>query len=221
MSFDKLFQSFQYTSNSKKILRGANAVKEAIEDMELESVYTKNQYPKNLGLFEKKIFKDEDDIRSFKTFLFHLYPNLFFMIKPVNEDKIGIKLCKRVENVKCFIETIYIFNDDISTESVTSESSNENSIFESDNKSVTSDSSTESYKTIYAKESMYTYGKSEKIIKQEKEAKIQQAKIKTQEKDAQEKEAQEKDDQFKYKKQCAFFQTKNGCYKGSECTFKH
>jgi len=212
MSFDKLLQNFRY-----KNARGEKAVKDANDDIGVESLYTKTQITKNLGLFDKKVLKDEDEIRSFKTFLFNLYPDLFFVIKKVNEEQIGVKACKRIHMEKCIIETIYIDNVD-ENNSITSESSVD--IDTSDNTSevsYSSISSVASFTSVYAsKERLYKYGRSEKVIEQDKK---EQEKMK---KEQEAKEQAKKEQEINSKKKpCAFFQTKRGCYNGDECSFKH
>ena len=208
MSFDKIVQSFRYKSS-----RGMAAIDQAMEDINIESVYTKTQSTKNLGLFDKKVLKDEDEIRSFKTFLFNLYPDSFFIIKSIDEQ-IGIKVCKRV--LKCIFETIYIDS-----------SSDSESSFELDNQSIASEasystiSSATSFTSIYSsKERIQTYGLSEKVKKEQakEKAKKEQEKEKAKEK-AKEKEQEERE--ALKKKKCDFFQTKNGCYNGDACRFKH
>jgi hypothetical protein len=218
MSFDKLLQNFRYKSN-----RGEAAIKEAIDDINIESLYTKTQITKNLGLFDKKVLKDEDEIRSFKKFLFNLYPDYFFVIKSINDEQIGIKVCKRVIIQKCIFETIYIDTGATCEDaSDTSESS-----VEVDTQSIASEasyatiSSVSSFTSIYSsKERIQIYGPSQKVIEQTK--KEQQAKKEKQAKKEQEiaKKEQEAKEQLK-KKKCDFFQTKNGCYNGDACGFKH
>lgn len=210
MSFDKLLQNFRYKSN-----RGEAAIKEAIDDINVESLYTKTQITKNLGIFDKKVLKDEDEIRSFKKFLFNLYPDYFFVIKSINDEQIGIKVCKRV--LKCIFETIYIDTGATCEDaSDTSESS-----VEVDTQSIASEASVSSFTSIYSsKERIQIYGPSQKVIEQTKKEK--QAKKEKQDKKEQEiaKKEQEAKEQQK-KKKCDFFQTKNGCYNGDACRFKH
>jgi hypothetical protein len=216
MSFDKLLQSFRYKS-----ARGVSAINEAIEDIGIESLYAKAQTTKNLGLFDKKVLKDEDEIRSFKTFLFNLYPDFFFVIKSINDEQIGIKVCKRVRMEKCIIETIYI---DTSAYSETGSSASDSSL-EVDNQSVTSEasystiSSVASFTSIYAsKERTQTYGRSVKVIEQDK--KKQEAKDKAK-KEQEAKDKAKKEQEQELKKKCDFFHTKNGCYHGDACRFRH
>jgi hypothetical protein len=225
MSFDKLLQSFRYKST-----RGVSAINEAVEDIGIECLYAKTQTTKNLGLFDKKVLKDEDEIRSFKTFLFNLYPDFFFVIKKVNDEQIGIKVCKRVRMEKCIIETIYI--DTGATcepnENASETGSSESSV-EIDNQSVASEasystiSSISSFTSIYAsKERVQTYGRSTKVIEQDKkkqEAK-EQAKKEQEAKEQAKKEQEAKEQELK-KKKCDFFHTKNGCYHGDACRFRH
>ena len=228
MSFDKLLQSFYY-----KNFRGSSAVKEAIEDIKIENLYSKTQIPKNLGLFDKKVLKDDDEIRSFKAFLFNFYPDFFFVIKPINDEKIGVKVCNRIHIEKCFVEIIYINtgdNESVSNESVSSESTvNESTVNESanDDKSVTSDisyTSAVSFTTIYApkKLSYAPYGRSERILEQDKKEQVKKEQVKKEQVKKEQVKKQEIQEQLNSKKKpCAFFETKKGCYNGDECSFKH
>lgn len=222
MSFDKLLQSFYY-----KNFHGSSAIKEAVEDIKIENLYAKTQTPKNLGLFDKKVLKDDDEIRSFKTFLFNFYPDFFFIIKSINDEKIGIKVCNRVHIEKCFTETIYINIGDNESVSNDSESSNDSV---NDDKSVTSDisyttiSSAKSFTSIYApKELSYApYGRSERILEQDKKEQAKKEQIKKDQVKKQQEQAKKDQEQINSKKKpCAFFETKKGCYNGDECSFKH
>jgi hypothetical protein len=206
-SFNSLIAKFAYNKLGK-VFKGTSALDEIIDDITVEDKYSTVSTPKNLGIFDSHVLKKED-VLDFKTFMFELYPTLFFIIKQLNEYQVGIKAVKREDRKmeRCFIETVYILDD---TKSQTSEVSD------------TSASSTDSAWSVTtshaSKERLWEYQRSEKLVLKDKEAKEKAKEI---EKKAKEEATKEKEKADQFKKPCAFFFTKKGCYNGDECKFRH